>query len=138
MSSSDPASSTLDSQISARLRKLRAERNWSLDELARRSGVSRATLSRLENAEVSPTASVLGRLCAAYGLTMSRLMRMVEDEEYCIDMCNQINAIRRALEGVALIIMKRHVESCVAHAIHEDGGKEKVDEVLATIDRFIR
>ena len=66
------------------------------------------------------------------------LMRMVEDEEYCIDMCNQINAIRRALEGVALIIMKRHVESCVAHAIHEDGGKEKVDELLATIDRFIR
>jgi len=73
-------SSSLDSQIADRLRALRAERNWSLDELARRSGVSRATLSRLENAEVSPTASVLGRLCAAYGLAMSRLMRMVEDE----------------------------------------------------------
>lgn len=80
MSYSDPGSPTLDSQISARLRTLRAEHNWSLEELARRSGVSRATLSRLENAEVSPTASVLGRLCAAYGLTMSRLMRMVEDE----------------------------------------------------------
>jgi transcriptional regulator with XRE-family HTH domain len=70
----------LDNQIAARLRSLRAERNWSLDELARLSGVSRATLSRLENAEVSPTASVLGRLCAAYGMTMSRLMRMVEEE----------------------------------------------------------
>lgn len=69
-----------DSQIAARLRALRAERNWPLDELARRSGVSRATLSRLENAEVSPTANVLGRLCAAYGITMSRLMRMVEEE----------------------------------------------------------
>jgi transcriptional regulator with XRE-family HTH domain len=56
------------------------ERRWSLDELARRSGVSRATLSRLENAEVSPTASVLGKLGAAYGLTMSRLLRMVEDD----------------------------------------------------------
>jgi transcriptional regulator with XRE-family HTH domain len=71
---------SLDAQIAGRLRALRAERNWSLDELARRSGVSRATLSRLENAEVSPTASVLGRLCAAYGMAMSRLMRMVEDE----------------------------------------------------------
>lgn len=70
---------SLDGQIAARLRTLRAERNWSLDELARRSGVSRATLSRLENAEVSPTAAVLGRLCAAYGLAMSRLMRMVEE-----------------------------------------------------------
>jgi len=51
-----------------------------LDELARRSNVSRATLSRLENAEVSPTASVLGKLCAAHGLPMSRLMRMVEGD----------------------------------------------------------
>ena len=72
--------STFDNQIAARLRTLRAERNWSLDELARLSGVSRATLSRLENADVSPTASVLGRLCAAYGMAMSRLMRMVEEE----------------------------------------------------------
>ncbi|UVC06715.1 helix-turn-helix domain-containing protein [Rhizobium sp. TH2] len=76
-SSSDD--STFDNQIATRLRSLRAERNCSLDELARLSGVSRATLSRLENAEVSPTAAVLGRLCAAYGMTMSRLMRMVED-----------------------------------------------------------
>ena len=71
---------SLDNQIAARLRALRAERNWSLDELAKRSEISRATLSRLENAEVSPTANVLGRLCAAYGLAMSRLMRMVEED----------------------------------------------------------
>jgi transcriptional regulator with XRE-family HTH domain len=71
---------SLNTQIAARLRALRAERHWSLDELAKRSDVSRATLSRLENADVSPTANVLGRLCAAYGMTMSRLMRMVENE----------------------------------------------------------
>jgi transcriptional regulator with XRE-family HTH domain len=80
MESIEKTSSSLDSQIAARLRALRAERNWSLEELAKRSDVSRATLSRLENAEVSPTASVLGRLCTAYGTTMSRLMRMVEEE----------------------------------------------------------
>lgn len=70
---------TIDRRIAQRLRSLRAERGWSLDELARRSHVSRATLSRLENGDVSPTANVLGKLCAAYGLTMSRLMHMVED-----------------------------------------------------------
>lgn len=70
---------SLDHQIAHRLKSLRAEHGWSLDALAEHSGVSRATLSRLENAEVSPTASVLGRLCAAYGLTMSRLMSMVEE-----------------------------------------------------------
>jgi len=70
--------SAMDLRIAGRLKSLRSERGWSLDELARRSTVSRATLSRLENAEVSPTASVLNRLCASYGLTMSRLMHMVE------------------------------------------------------------
>ena len=52
----------LDLRIAGRLKALRAERGWSLDALARRSNVSRATLSRLENAEVSATANVLGRL----------------------------------------------------------------------------
>ncbi len=68
----------IDHRIAERLRGLRSARGWSLDELARRSGVSRATLSRLENAEVSATATVLGKLCAAYGLTVSRLMVMAE------------------------------------------------------------
>jgi len=70
----------IDRLIAQRLKSLRAERGWSLDELARRSNVSRATLSRFENAEVSPTASVLGKLCTVYGLTMSRLMHLVEDD----------------------------------------------------------
>ena len=71
---------TVDNRIAARLRGLRHERSWSLDALAERSGVSRATLSRLENGDVSPTAAVLGRLCAAHGLTMSRLLAMVESD----------------------------------------------------------
>ncbi|OYO28911.1 helix-turn-helix domain-containing protein [Janthinobacterium sp. PC23-8] len=69
-----------EQRLAQRLRQLRVEQGWSLDQLAVQSQVSRATLSRLENAEVSPTTSVLGRLCAVYGLTMSRLLRMVEDD----------------------------------------------------------
>lgn len=69
----------MDQRIALRLKALRAERGWPLEELAERSGVSRATLSRLENGEVSPTASVLGKLCAAFGLTLSRLMLMAEE-----------------------------------------------------------
>src|SRR5262249_42112953 len=76
----ETADAGIDRLIAQRLRDLRSERGWSLDELAKRSTVSRATLSRLENAEVSPTASALGKLCAAHGLTLSRLMRMVEEE----------------------------------------------------------
>jgi transcriptional regulator with XRE-family HTH domain len=76
----EPQEIDTDHRLAQRLKSLRAERGWSLDELADKSTVSRATLSRLENAEVSPTANVLGKLCSAYGLTMSRLMRMVEQD----------------------------------------------------------
>jgi transcriptional regulator with XRE-family HTH domain len=69
----------IDRRLAGRLRALRGERGWSLETLAARSGVSRATLSRLENAEVSPTAQVLGRICAAYGIAISRLMLEVEE-----------------------------------------------------------
>ncbi|WP_419908453.1 helix-turn-helix domain-containing protein [Hoeflea sp.] len=75
--STDPTE-TLNKDIADRLKALRQEHGWSLEELSDRCGVSRATLSRLENAEVSPTAHVLGKLCSAFGLTMSRLMSMVE------------------------------------------------------------
>jgi transcriptional regulator with XRE-family HTH domain len=69
---------TLDERIAYQLRALRQDRGWSLDALASRCGVSRATLSRLENREVSPTTAVLGKLCTTYSLTLSRLMAMVE------------------------------------------------------------
>jgi transcriptional regulator with XRE-family HTH domain len=77
-SSSIAGPSATDLRLAVRLAGLRQEQGWSLDELAARSGVSRATLSRLERGETSPTASLLGRLCTAYGRTMSRLLAEVE------------------------------------------------------------
>lgn len=71
---------SVDARLAARLGELRTERGWSLDELSRRSGVSRSTLSRLERGELSPTAALLGKLCTVYGRTMSRLLLEVEAE----------------------------------------------------------
>lgn len=70
----------IETRLARGLSQLRTERGWSLDELAKRSGVSRASLSRIENGDVSPTASVLSKLCVAFGVTLSRLMQMVEDD----------------------------------------------------------
>jgi transcriptional regulator with XRE-family HTH domain len=70
----------LDARLAGRLAELRTERGWSLEELAQRTNVSRSTLSRLERGEISPTATLLGKLCAAYGRTMSRLLAEIEPE----------------------------------------------------------
>jgi transcriptional regulator with XRE-family HTH domain len=72
------ASAAIERRIARRLARLRAERGWSLDAVADRTGISRATLSRLERGELSPTAAMLGKLCAAYGWTLSRLMAEAE------------------------------------------------------------
>ncbi|TXS54617.1 XRE family transcriptional regulator [Streptomyces sp. uw30] len=74
------APDTVDTRLGARLAELRAERGWSLGELAERSGISRSTLSRAERAEISPTAALLNRLCHVYGRTMSQLLSEVESE----------------------------------------------------------
>jgi transcriptional regulator with XRE-family HTH domain len=68
----------IERRIAQRLARLRAERGWSLEALADRTGISRATLSRLERSELSPTAAMLGKLCTVYGWTLSRLMAEVE------------------------------------------------------------
>ena len=53
--------------------------------------------------------------------------RMIEEEKYCIDIINQITAAEKALDGVARIVMKRHVESCVTEAIVRGGGAESLN-----------
>lgn len=66
------------------------------------------------------------------------IMKMVENEKYCIDIINQITAAEKALEGVSKIIMRRHVESCVATAITMGKGKESIDELVETIYKVSR
>jgi transcriptional regulator with XRE-family HTH domain len=60
--------------LSRRIAGERAARRWSLAELAERSGVSRAMLSKIERREASPTATVLLRIATALGLTLAELL----------------------------------------------------------------
>ncbi|HVY16027.1 MAG TPA: XRE family transcriptional regulator [Rhodopila sp.] len=68
-----------DANLATRLRLEREARNWTLADLAARSGISRAMLSKIERGEASPTATLLGRLSAAYGLTVSQLFARAEE-----------------------------------------------------------
>lgn len=60
--------------IAHRLREERKQRGWTLDELAGRSQVSRAMISKIERKVSTPTAVLLARLADALGLTLSSLM----------------------------------------------------------------
>lgn len=66
--------------------------------------------------------------------------RMVEADEYCIDVLTQTSAITSALKAVNLALLKDHLEHCVAEAVREGGdtAQEKFDEVMAAVKRLAR
>jgi transcriptional regulator with XRE-family HTH domain len=65
--------------LAARIQRERSVRDWSLEEFARRSEVSRAMISKIERAECSPTAIVLSKLSGALSISMSSLLAGAED-----------------------------------------------------------
>lgn len=65
-------------QIAARVRTERERRRWTLAQLADASGVSRAMINRIERGESSPTAVVLGKLSAAFQLSVASLLALAE------------------------------------------------------------
>ena len=71
----------MNQRISARIRIERESRGWSLSELAERAGASRAMIHKIERGESSPTASMLGRLSGAFGISMSTLIARAEMQE---------------------------------------------------------
>jgi transcriptional regulator with XRE-family HTH domain len=64
----------LDSYLAGRIASLRTAQGWSLAELSERSSVSKAMLSKIERGESSPTATVLAKIAAAFGLTLAKLL----------------------------------------------------------------
>lgn len=67
------------------------------------------------------------------------LQRMVDHEQYCIDILTQISAATRALESVALGLLEDHLRHCLAHAATDpEQFSDKVTEASAAIARLVR
>ncbi len=74
-------------------------------------------------------------LKTAYG-QLEGIMRMVEDDRYCIDISNQILATEAVLRRANKEILKAHMKSCVKNAISEGGGDDKINEVIEILDKI--
>jgi len=66
------------------------------------------------------------------------IQKMVEEKRYCIDIINQITAVAKALEQVGLVVMKRHLESCVADSIRSNRTNGKIKELINAVEQFIK
>ena len=68
------------------------------------------------------------------------IARMIESDQYCIDVLTQVSAVNKALEAVALGLLDAHLKHCVTEAINEGGqvADDKVAEASAAIARLVR
>ena len=66
--------------------------------------------------------------------------KMIENDEYCIDVLTQVSAATKALEAVALGLLDEHLRHCVTQAAAQGGAiaDEKVAEASAAIARLVK
>ncbi len=63
--------------------------------------------------------------------------RMIEREEYCVDILQQTAALRAAVDAVSLLILEDHVQGCVRTAAERGEADAYVDEILDVVRRSL-
>src|SRR5215217_6736215 len=86
-------------------------------------------------------AKILARLRRMEGQVRG-VQRMVEGDEYCLDVLTQLSAVIAAARGIGLLVLEDHVRGCVANALRAEDDDTHQDEIMAdlmgAIDRFGR
>ena len=81
----------------------------------------------------------LNKLKTARG-QMDGIIKMLEDDRYCVDISTQILSVIGLLKKANIDILNSHIRSCVATAIleGEEQGEEKIEEIINIIDKYIK
>ena len=65
------------------------------------------------------------------------IQRLVEDEAYCLDVLQQVEAMTAAADSVALLLLEDHIDGCLTHAIETGQGEPYVNEVMTVVRRAL-
>ncbi|MBQ8654185.1 MAG: metal-sensing transcriptional repressor [Clostridia bacterium] len=86
--------------------------------------------------EHTQTKTILNRLARASG-HLEAVRRMVEEGRDCSDVLIQLAAVRSAINNTGKLILRDHMEHCVANAI-EQGDREALEKLQKAIDQFLK
>jgi DNA-binding FrmR family transcriptional regulator len=64
--------------------------------------------------------------------------RMVSEDRYCVDILNQVSALKSALDAVAMMLLENHTHGCLQGAIRSGKGDEAIDELMTVVRKFAR
>ena len=66
------------------------------------------------------------------------LQRMVDEDQYCIDILTQLNSVTAALKAVGVGLLDDHVRHCVRESLEQHQGDEKIVELVSAVARFVK
>lgn len=66
------------------------------------------------------------------------IARMIDDDQYCIDVLTQIASVSKALQNVGLGLLDEHLRHCVMEAQSRGEGDEKIAEAIHAVERLLR
>lgn len=64
------------------------------------------------------------------------ILRMVEEDRYCLDVSNQLMATQSILKKANRLVLKAHMDCCVREAIQSDRTEEKLEELARLLDKL--
>jgi DNA-binding FrmR family transcriptional regulator len=64
------------------------------------------------------------------------ILKMIEDDRYCMDIYHQLLATRAILKKASNDVMQAHLESCVREALESGQEKEKITEIIDLINKM--
>lgn len=65
------------------------------------------------------------------------ILKMVEEDRYCVDISTQILSVIGILKKTNSQILGSHIKSCVATAIENGEGEEKIEEIVKILDKYL-
>ncbi len=66
------------------------------------------------------------------------IIRMTEDNRYCVDIAKQILAAQALLKKANLSVLNNHIQTCVKDSFLDGTHEEKIEEVLSIIDKYVK
>lgn len=70
-------------------------------------------------------------------MPIPRILRMIEEDRYCVDISNQLLATQALLKRVNQEILRAHIRSCVREGLHTDEPNPKLEEALQLLEKLV-
>lgn len=69
---------------------------------------------------------------------MDGILKMVEEDRYCIDISQQLMATEAILNKVNKEILTAHLKNCVSHAESQEEKEERIDELVSMLGKILK